>query len=544
MYGLSGRQWVLLSSIVKPEERLVALFGSFKAQLLANRNFDERALDVKLKDLLPPDSLPNVYGAVELTADAVKKGKRLVVFGDYDVDGITGTAILYHFLKRAGAKVLPVLPSRKKGYGLTPDLAKKLERYADLLITVDNGTTAVEELSSIKIPVVVLDHHNPKEDLPKALVVNPKLNHSAPKELKEISSAGLAFYLIALLNRELSLDVDVREYLWLSCMGTISDVMPLNQLNRIIVYKGIQLLNYYLKGNGDAEGIRLLMKSSGIKDRVSSRDVAFSLAPKLNAPGRVSRPYISLKLLLEKDKEKAERLLSTIERLNEQRKTLTQKALERALVQAQHQLEDSVIIVRLEEWAGGVGGIVAGRLASLFSKPAIVFSVGKEKASASVRGVEGMDVYSTLESLSHLFIKWGGHTSAVGLTIRTRELDLFEKLAKQAFSEVKIITPSLYIDMPLSLEEITPSLVQELNSLEPYGEGFPEPLFLSEPVYVQELEGDEKKLTLKVKGKKLTSWDMNLNRKLIQAQAKPRRLVYQIDRRYSGKFGILVDVED
>ncbi|RMH06462.1 MAG: single-stranded-DNA-specific exonuclease RecJ, partial [Aquificota bacterium] len=124
MHGILGRQWVLLSSIIKPEERLVSLFGSFKAQLLANRNFDEKAIGIKLKNLLPPNNLPNVYLAVEWIADAVKKGKRLVIFGDYDVDGITGTAILYHFLKTAGAKVLPVLPSRKRGYGLSPDLVR------------------------------------------------------------------------------------------------------------------------------------------------------------------------------------------------------------------------------------------------------------------------------------------------------------------------------------------------------------------------------------------------------------------------------------
>ncbi|RMH02536.1 MAG: single-stranded-DNA-specific exonuclease RecJ, partial [Aquificota bacterium] len=283
--------------------------------------------------------------------------------------------------------------------------------------------------------------------------------------------------------------------------------------------------------------------SSGIKDRVSSRDVAFSLSPKLNAPGRVSKPYVSLKLLLEKDKERAKRLLMTIEKLNEFRKALTQKAFEQALLQVQSQLEDSVLIVRLEEWAGGVAGIVAGRLASLFSKPAVVFSVGKEESTASVRGVEGMDVYSALEGLSHMFLKWGGHTSAAGLTIKTKDLELFERLAKEAFSKIEVIAPCLYIDMPLSLDQITPSLVRELDSLEPYGEGFPEPLFLSEPVPLQELEGNESRLTLKVKGKRLTSWDVSLNKKLLKILGTQRRLVYQIDRRYEGQLGILVDVE-
>lgn len=303
MKGISGKEWILLSDLIKPDHGLLKRVGYLKAQILANRNMEEGALEGKLKKLIPPFEIPNIERATELIAEHVRSGKRIVLFGDYDVDGITGTAILYDLLKKAGARVLPLLPSRKRGYGLTKELVSKLGRYADLLVTVDNGTTAVEELGVSEMPVVVLDHHNPDERLPSALIVNPKLKENGYKELSEISSSGLAFYLALLLRKELDLDLDVREYLHFACMGTVADAMPMNFLNRIIVSNGIRLLNHILNGGYHAPGIRLLMEKSGIRDDVTSRDIAFSLAPRLNAPGRVAKPHVAIKLLLERDKK-------------------------------------------------------------------------------------------------------------------------------------------------------------------------------------------------------------------------------------------------
>ena len=293
MRGLSGKEWVLLSEVVKPNEDLVRAFGPLKAQILANRNAVVQSLDSKLKNLAPPFDIPNIQEAVEIIKTFVLQGKSIALFGDYDVDGITGTAILYDLLKKAGAKVLPVLPTRRRGYGLTPDLIYKLKGYADLLITIDNGTTAVEELSLAKMPTIVLDHHNPGDRLPPALIVNPKLSSPKVSELKEISSSGLAFYVAALLRKELELEVDVRDYLHLACLGTVADVMPMNSINRIIVSNGMKLLNYILKGGFEAPGIRLLMEKSGIRE-VTSKDIAFFSCTKAKRP---PAGYLHLTLL-------------------------------------------------------------------------------------------------------------------------------------------------------------------------------------------------------------------------------------------------------
>ncbi len=540
MKGVSGKEWVLLSELIKPEGSLSKRLGHLKAQLLANRNFGEEALENKLKNLLPPFGIPNIQEAVELIKDNVEKGKRIVIFGDYDVDGITGTAILYDLLKKAGAKVLPLLPSRKRGYGLTKELVIKLSRYADLLITVDNGTTAVEELSLLKIPAIILDHHNISEEVPKALLVNPKLGDK--RELREISSSGLVFYMSALLRRSLNLDLDVRGYLHLTSMGTVADVMPMNFINRILVSNGIRLLNHVLRGSFHAPGVRLLMEKAGIRDEVSSRDIAFSLAPRLNAPGRVAKPYLALKLLLESNEDKARSLIEKIDRLNQYRKQLSHLALEEALHQAQGQEEHGVIIVKLEEWAGGVAGIVAGRLANFFTKPSVVISVGKDYSSASVRGVEGIDVHSVLKKLSNLFIKWGGHSTAAGFTIRTENIPQFERLAKLLFSEIVPEEGKLYIDMFLPLSYINQELYKVIKDLEPYGEGFPEPIFMSEPLNLKLAGVNGERLTLKTEGFNLLSWDSGINKKIYPLTSKPRRVVYQPDRRRPNTL-LLVDVE-
>lgn len=543
MKGLSGREWILLSRVLKPHEDDIAKLGYIKAQLLANRGVNYEALDKRLKNLIPPFGIPNIQSAVELIRDHILKGKRIVIFGDYDVDGITGTAILFDILKQAGAKVLPILPSRKKGYGLTKDLVFKLNRYGDLLITIDNGTTAVEELSLATIPTIVFDHHNPGQNLPPSLIVNPKLDQSLPEDLKEISSAGLVFYVASLLKKVLSLDIDVRYYLHLACLGTLADVMPMNHTNRIIVSKGMHLLNYILWGGLPAPGIRELMEKVGIKEEITTRDITFSLVPRLNAPGRIAKPNLALKLLLEKEEKRAKLLVEKIEELNRLRKDLSQMALYNALDQAKNQLDHSIIVVKLEEWAGGVAGIVAGRLSSLFSKPAVVISVGKEYSTASIRGVEGMDIYTPLKKLSSLFIKWGGHSSAAGFTIKTEKIQEFEKLAKVLFQEVPSTDKRLYIDMEIPLKEIHEEVGKALKELEPFGEGFPEPSFLSEPLELSIVNYRDGRLHLKAGDFHIFSWDISINNRLLKEEKKLRRIVYHINRKRRNVLS-LVDVEE
>lgn len=536
MKGISGRKWVLLSQGVYGKEGI-------KEVLLRNRGVGYEFLESKLKNLTPPFDIPNIQPAVELITDCIRREKRIVIYGDYDVDGITGTAILFDLLKRAGAKVLPLLPSRKRGYGLTKELVKKLNQYADLLITVDNGTTAIEELSLATIPTIILDHHNPGENLPKSIVVNPKLSERERWDLKELSSSGLAFYLSALLRRALELDIDVRHYLHFACLGTVADVMPMNSTNRIIVSKGIELLNYVLKGVVSAPGLRVLMERSGIRDEITSREIAFSLAPRLNAPGRVAKPYVALKLLLERDENRARLLVEKVDRLNEKRKYLSQTAFDEAIRQAKRQEDKKLLVVKLEESVGGVAGIVAGRLASYFSKPAIVMAVGKEYTTASARSTINIDIYSVLKEVSHLFVKWGGHPSAAGFTIRSDRIGEFEALAEDIFKDIPTLDSPLQVDMVLPLREIDQHIYEVLRDLEPFGEGFPEPLFMSEPLSLTLLEGNRERLRLRANDYYLLSWDPTINDKLLKRNVNNKRIVYKIDRK-KPKLVFLVDVEE
>ncbi|MFN7064687.1 MAG: single-stranded-DNA-specific exonuclease RecJ [Aquificaceae bacterium] len=544
MKGLSEKEWILLSHHIRPNEELCNKLGYTKAQLLLNRGVSsDELLRGKLKSLVPPFDLPNIQRAVDLITDHVLRGKRIIIFGDYDVDGITGTAILFDLLKKAKAKVLPVLPSRKRGYGLTRELVLKLNNYADLLITVDNGTTAIEELSLTTIPTIILDHHNPGESLPNSLVVNPKLISREKWDLRDLSSAGLAFYLSILLRKHLELDIDVRNYLHFACLGTVADVMPMNPTNRLIVSKGMELLNYVLRGFGPFPGLRLLMERAGVRGEITSRDIAFSIAPRLNAPGRVAKPYVALKLLLEDKEERARLLIERVDKLNERRRQLSQKAFEEALLQAEAQKEKYLILVKLQQDMGGVAGIVAGKLANHYCKPAVVMAVGRDYTTASVRGDFGMDVYSALKKASHLFVKWGGHSSAVGFTIKTDKLKEFEGIAKDIFKDVQIGDRRLYIDMGLPLSIINEEIYGVLRDLEPFGEGFPEPVFMSEPLDMSPLDGDRDRLRLKAGDFYLLSWDPAINNKLLMAEKKTRRVVYQIDRKRSRCLS-LVDVEE
>jgi len=528
MKGLSGKEWVLLSEIIKPEEDVVSELGEVVAQILANRGKDQSILDLRLRRLLPPHHIPNIDLTVERIKKAIVRGERIVLFGDYDVDGITGTALLYRFLKNFPITVVPLLPSRQSGYGLNKRLVDKLSHYADLLITIDNGTTAVEELREFRKDAVVIDHHNVEEELPPAILLNPKLSQDLPKELKELSSVGLVFYLIALLTRELNIDYDPRLDLYLPAIGTLADFMPLNLTNRIIVSYGIKCLEYVQKGQIRAYGIKALMEKVGLNGTITSRDITFSLVPRINAPGRVSRPSIALKLFLTEDQDRARSFANKIEEINQRRRLISEKAYELALKQVLSQKDRKFLVVVLDSWVGGVAGLVAGRLSAEFQKPAAVFAVG-DQAIGSVRSANGIDVYSLLSQFSHLYLRWGGHSYAMGLSMEKEKLGLFMDLVEEGLKDVEPFSTILEIDAPLSLERITAELIKKLHSLEPFGEGFPSPTFVCE-CEMMPRNYDENRLELKTpSGFSFISWDKDLNRKLLGLQRLKGKVVYQID---------------
>ncbi len=514
MKGIIHEEWIVLSDRIKPSPETVSRYGELLAQLLANRGFEdihELIFNTKLKNILPYRLIPNIEKAVDRIATAVRRGERIIIFGDYDADGITGTAILYDILKRAGARVVALLPTRASGYGLNLDMVDKFSKYGELLITVDNGTSAIEEIERAKIDVVVIDHHNTPEELPKkAILVNPKVDSSTHTYINELSSAAICFYISALIVRELGLEVDIREYLDYVAIGTVADVVPLNPLNRIFVVKGLRLLNMVSQGKIKKPGIKHLLRISGRREPITSKDISYSIAPRINAAGRIHNPKIALDLLLEKEEAKAKRLADKLEQLNLKRKRITDRILREAHEIASSQKDLPFITVWSDGWHPGILGIVAGRLARLMGKPTAVFHSSGGKATGSVRSIDGVDIYSGLRKISHMFEKWGGHTYAAGITLRSELLPEFANNVVKIFKSVSPKRVPLLLDMKLDIEKIDSSINAQLELLEPFGEGNPYPAFLSEPVDIKDIRAGNGKIVLNYKGKEIVCWEPHL----------------------------------
>ncbi|GAB6066436.1 single-stranded-DNA-specific exonuclease RecJ [Aquifex pyrophilus] len=534
MRGVSGRKWELLYEHVKPPEELERKYGKILAQLLANRGFEKEAeliLEPKLSSIPSLKELGGVEEAVERILRAVKKKERIIIYGDYDVDGITGTAILYKILKKVGAKVIPVLPDRNTGYGLNENLMKVFERYGNLLITVDNGTSAVREIDRSSIDTIVVDHHNIPDEIPKkAILINPKLG--ASEGLKYLSSSAVVFFLAAGLIRELNIDEDPRSFLDLVALGLLADYMPLKRVNRILSYKGLKLLEFVARGKVNKAGVRALLEIAlRGRENISSKDVYFSLAPRLNAAGRISKPDIALNLLVEEDERKARSLALQLDQINKKRQYLTRITYAEALEKAEKHKEDSFIVVWDENWHPGILGIVAGRLSHHFGKPVAVFSKGRNKSVGSIRSTEEIEVYDRVKTLSHMFLKWGGHDKAMGLTLPTQRLEEFREKVNALFREVEraqLITP---VDMELSPEKINEETLKAIRKLEPFGEGNPEPIFIT----------TVKKVELSPKGLLINGVRFSFHEKeLLPYLKKGKRILYKLQ----NGMPVLEDIEN
>ena len=534
MRGVSGKKWILLYTEVKPKEETVRRFGRVFAQILANRGFEdgvELLLEPKLSRIPGYSQIPGVEEAAKRIKRAVERGEKIILFGDYDVDGITGTSILYSVLKKAGAKVYPILPNRQTGYGLNKELISVFEKYGELLITVDNGTSAVEEIDSSRIDTIVLDHHNVPERLPeKAILINPRFR-SENKLLEDLSSSALSFYLAGAVVRELELDVDIREFLDLVSLGLLADCMPLNPLNRILSVKGMELMNYILEGKVKKPGVRALLETSGVK-RITSKTVYFDLAPRLNAPGRISKPDVALKLLIEKDEKRAKSLAEKLDSLNRIRRIITRKTYEEVRRKAQRERDRNFIVVWDREWHPGILGIVAGRLAGELGKPVGVFALGRRKAVGSLRSSEDINIYGKVRKLSDMFLKWGGHDKAMGITLPSERLEEFRERVNELFVEVSKEEPVIPVDWELNPEELNAELLKQLSKLEPFGEGNPYPVFMGRVKSFKRLSRYE----VEVNGIKLTVWD----EELVKALSEGKRFLYS----FTGEELLLEDVEN
>ncbi len=454
------------------------------AQILINRGINTPAavrafLDPRVDALPDPLELPGIREAAAIIRSAVKVGKRIVVHGDYDADGLTGTAIMMDVLDRLGAEASFFIPHRMtEGYGFNPpgvEYAKKAG--AGLIITVDCGISSIEAVRMAAaggIGVVVTDHHEPLRDgdgnplpPPADAVVNPRLCGAGAPVL---SGAAVAFKLAqALLGLEASSDL-----LDLAALGTVADVIPLVDESRIIVKGGLDLIN-----EGSRPGINALKEVSGLNGRrVSSGLLSFTIIPRINASGRIDDPAKVVELLLTKDHGESIDIASRLHELNLKRQAIDEEIHREALSLLQDKGYDRAIVLASDGWHEGVIGIVAARIAEAFYRPTFVFNVRDGIARGSARSIPPFDLYGGLTECRDLLISFGGHRQAAGLKLRAENLDEFEDRMNRVVAgrvSGEDLVPTLTIDATVDLREVDFGLVKEISSLDPLGCGNPEP---------------------------------------------------------------------
>jgi len=462
------------------------------AQLLVNRGLSDieeaRAfLSSELSTLKDPFLLKDMKKCVERILSARDKNERVLVFGDYDVDGVTSSAILNRVLINLGLEVVHHIPHRMDdGYGLNHDVAEVAKKQGvNLLITIDCGISAYEEVETIKkfgIDVIIIDHHEPSEGkIPKAYaIINPK-QKDCPYPFKGLASVGLAAKLVHALKG--GMDEDILE---LVAIGTIADVVPLRDENRIFVKAGLPRIQ-----RTKNLGLKALLDVTKINGKtLKPFHVGFILGPRINAAGRMNTAHDSLDLFLSKSKEEALQLAKELDRYNQERQRTQRDIIDEALaiVEEKGLGEEKVIVLGKEGWHKGVLGIVASRIADKYYRPAVVISLKDGVGTASARSIDGFHLHDALSRCESYLEEFGGHEGAAGLTILQENIDPFRQLinevADDVFKEEKL-TPKIFIDCEIPLGSINMSLANIIDGMEPFGEGNPTPVFCSREVQIK-----------------------------------------------------------
>ncbi len=448
-------------------------------------------LQPKLSSLPDPDLLPDMALACQRLEQALQLGEKIAVHGDYDVDGITGCTLLVEWLRAFGGKVEYHIPLRlRDGYGLSGDAIRQAkEDGCSLIVSVDCGVSAQEEAqlaAELGLDLIITDHHQPPDILPDCLaLINPHLPTNA-FPWKDLSGVGVAFFLLLGLRRFLRLngyfesmtEPDLRQGLDLVALGTIADIVPLGGVNRILVQSGLRLLDA-----GQRPGIAALKKVSEVKS-VTSGSVGFRLAPRLNAAGRLEDAALGVKLLLGETSDDAEPLARLLDGFNRERQKIERQTLAEviAMVEADQPPDRRTIVLASENWHSGVIGIVASRLVERYHRPTVLIAVEEGQGKGSARSIGGFHLYQALKESSHSLTGFGGHAMAAGLSLDVDNLDAFcadfEQAATRMLTDDDLV-PVSYYDCEISLAALTLPLLEELEMLNPYGAGNPQPVFIA-----------------------------------------------------------------
>ena len=479
------------------------------ARVLISKNITKKdAMDLFMnptrKDFHDPFLMPDMNIIVDRILKTIDNEEKIMIYGDYDADGITSITVLKTFLEERGLKVESYIPNRlDEGYGLNKEAIKKIyDSGYRLIITVDCGISGIDEVdyaNSLGMEVLITDHHEPGQNLPNALAIVDAKRKDNQYPFNQLAGVGVVFKLIQAISIRLKLDEkEYLKYLDIVCIGTISDIVPLSDENRVIAKLGLKLVNQTKN-----IGLKALLEILGFK-QIDSGIISFGVAPRINACGRMGNEKVALDLFLSKDYETARKIAIKLNEYNSERQAIEKRIFDEATEKIEkEEKENACIIVGGEGWHHGIIGIVASKVTDMYFKPSILICFEENIGKGSGRSIPGFDLHEALMQCSNELEKFGGHAMAVGVTLEKSKFNEFktklEEYAKKC--EMDKIVPIIYIDSELSLKNIDIDSVKSLKLLEPYGELNKTPLFMFKNLKINSIralsEGKHLKLTLK-----------------------------------------------
>ena len=498
--------------------------NSLLAAILVNRGITDeekirKFLEPTRQDFYNPYLMKDMEIAVNRIMNAIKSQEKVIIYGDYDVDGITSITVLKKFLKDVGLEVSYYIPNRlDEGYGLNKNAVEKIvnEGYT-LMITVDCGISGIDEIdyaNSLGLEVIVTDHHEPGESLPKALAVIDNKRKDSTYPFRELAGVGVSFKLCQAIGMKLELkEATYLKYLDIVCIGTISDIVPLVDENRVITKLGLLLVKQTKN-----LGLKSIIDSSGYT-KINSSTISFGVAPRVNACGRMGKAEEALELLLSTDIYKVNELTKKLNEHNRKRQEIEKFIYESAIekIEKNHLNENRTIIVGGEGWHHGVIGIVSSKITEMYFKPSILLSFEENGiGKGSGRSIPGFDLHDSLMKCQNTLEKFGGHSMAVGVTIKKENLEEFSKEFEKVAADEKIeeIPQVLNIDAKVDLNLIDKEMIDSLKELEPFGEANKMPIFAFKNLRIDSIralsEGKHLKLTLKEDNKIINAIGFNM----------------------------------
>ena len=507
-----SKKWQIYQVNEKEIEELQEKYKMNKllATILSNRGIVkeeqiEKFLKPKRNDFYDPYGMPDMKITVDRIIKAIENQEKTIIYGDYDVDGITSVTVLKSFLEERGLDVGVYIPNRlDEGYGLNKTAVEKIaqEGYT-LMITVDCGISAIEEVkyaSELGIETLITDHHEPGEKLPEALAVVDAKRKDNTYQCRNLAGVGVVFKLIQAISIRLGLEEkEYLKYLDIVCIGTISDIVPLTDENRVIVKLGLKLVQQTRN-----LGLRSILQATGY-NKIDSIAISFGVAPRINACGRMGHQEEALNLFLSKDVNEVNELTQKLNAYNKERQEIEKNIFADAVEQIKDNnlQEKNTIVLMGKNWHHGVIGIVSSKITEMYFKPSILLCEEGDIGKGSGRSIPGFDLYEALTKCKKSVDRFGGHAMAIGITIKKDKLEElkneFEEIAQE--NHIEEIVPILKIDSQINLDEINKEMVESLKELEPFGEENKTPLFLFKNLKIDSIraltEGKHLKLTVK-----------------------------------------------